>query len=58
MKLARYLREHNQDRRKIKRRQKTLAYTGQNRRILSDRRSGKERRYHDIKKEIFKERRN
>ncbi|MCF6202839.1 MAG: UDP-N-acetylglucosamine--undecaprenyl-phosphate N-acetylglucosaminephosphotransferase [Methylococcaceae bacterium] len=58
MKLARYLREHNQDRRKVKRRQQSLTYSGQNRRILSDRRSGKERRYHDIRKEIYKERRN
>ena len=57
MKIARYLLEHKNDRRQTQRRKKDLSYSGNNRRTLFNRRSGKDRRYHDIEKELYKDRR-
>jgi UDP-GlcNAc:undecaprenyl-phosphate GlcNAc-1-phosphate transferase len=58
MKIARYLREHKNDRRQVKRRkEEDITYSNKNRRLLLDRRNGKDRRYHDIEKELHKDRR-
>ncbi|MCK5829551.1 MAG: UDP-N-acetylglucosamine--undecaprenyl-phosphate N-acetylglucosaminephosphotransferase [Methylococcales bacterium] len=57
MKIARYLLEHKNDRRQSQRRKNDTTYSNKNRRILLTRRIGKDRRYHDIENELYKDRR-
>jgi len=53
MKIARYIREHKNDRRQKERRVKNIAFSGEDRRVTSlDRRSGIDRRYHTIERAL------
>lgn len=54
MKVARYLREKNNDRRKGERRKKNEPFTGNNRRVATERRNGVDRRYHHIDRALAK----
>ncbi len=55
MKIARYIREHKNDRRKKDRRVENVAYSGSERRVTQDRRSGIDRRYHAIERALSSE---
>ncbi len=52
MKIARYIREHKNDRRKKDRRMENIAFSGPDRRTTQDRRSGIDRRYHAIERAL------
>lgn len=54
MKVARYLREKNTDRRKEERRKDNMPFTGNDRRATAERRDGIDRRYHHIDRALAK----